>query len=78
MSDHEVELALPHINDITSQVDVDAAAQSTTAQAAKAARVAAAVGRPVAFGVDSALDKAQSATQAKVDQVLNPQASTCP
>ena len=51
---------------------------AATAQAARSARIAAAVGRPVAFGADSVLDKAQSATQSKVDKVLYPQASTCP
>jgi hypothetical protein len=78
MSDGEVDAVLPRVSDLSSKADIGAAARSTAAQAVKAARVAATVGRPVAFAADSVKDKVQEITTSRVDQLLHPEPSTCP
>jgi hypothetical protein len=78
MSNGEVESVLPVVNDLSSTSDIAAAVKSTGAQAVRSARIAATVGRPVAFAADSVKDKVHEITTSRADQLLHPEASACP
>jgi hypothetical protein len=79
MTPGEVESVVASVNNLGDPAAVQSATQAAVAAAAKAGRIAAAVGQPVAFGLDSVKDHTQELVNKQAEHLLHPEPvpSTC-